>query len=85
MQKNIISSAAKERERQLVLTPSQFEMRQASMKRNLYVTMHQNSDSENTDTDPFLEDKTRWLPGPLSYPWVLILLGIPHILNLLSL
>ncbi len=83
MQRNVNGLTIEREDSGVVLTPSQFETRQASVRKNLYVAMHE--DIEKTDIDPFFEDKTRWLPGPLSYPWVLILLGVPHMLNLLAL
>lgn len=85
MQRNVIGLTIERVDPGVVLTPSQFETRQASARRTLYVAMHEKEDFGKTSMDPFFEDKTRWLPGPLSYPWVLILLGIPHILNLLAL
>ena len=85
MQRNVIGLTIEREDSDVVLTPSQFETRQASVRKNLYVAMHEKEYIEKTDIDPFFEDKTRWLPGPLSYPWVLILLGVPHMLNLLAL
>jgi hypothetical protein len=85
MQTDGISSTAEKVDFGVVLTPSQFETRQNSAKKNLYAAMHEKEFVGKVNVDPFFEDKTRWLPGPLSYPWVLILLGIPHMLNLLAL
>jgi len=85
MQKNVIGSTTERVDFSVVLTPSQFETRQDSAKKNLYATMHEKEFMGKVNVDPFFEDKTRWLPGPLSYPWVFILLGIPHVLKLLAL
>ena len=85
MQKKVLVSTTERVDFGVVLTLSQFETRQDSAKKNLYTTMHEKELMKTMEVGPFLEDKTRWLPGPLSYPWVLILLGVPHMLNLLAL
>ena len=85
MQKKVIGSTTERVDFSVVLTPSQFETRRDSAKKNLYTAMHEKELIGTISVDPFFEDKTRWLPGPLSYPWVLILLGVPHMLNLLAL
>lgn len=33
---------------------------------------------------PQYTERTGWLPGPLSYPWFLLFLTVPHILELLT-
>jgi len=63
----------------LVRTPTQFDMFQNSAKQELDKELiHQPRIILNIKQT---EGKTGWLPGPLSYPWVFIVMGIPHLIH----